>query len=64
MIEVNGKKYVKINGFHIKGRRTATAVMVNCDGDIEWLPISTTIDNHDGTVLIAEWIYKQKFPNG
>jgi hypothetical protein len=64
MIEVNGKPAIRITGFFVKSKITPVAVLVNCDGDELWFPKSVVRDNHNNSVDIQEWIYKQKFPNG
>jgi len=59
LYEVNDKPAVKI--FAKKLKELDKAILFNCEGDQTWLPKSAIkiIDNE--TVLVQEWIYKQKF---
>lgn len=59
---VNGKCAIRIKGKLLK--ETQHACLVDCDGDEEWFPKKTVRANPDGTVDVAQWIYKEKFPHG
>lgn len=56
---VNEKPAVKI--FAKKIKELDKAILFNCEGDNVWLPKSAVKIVGNETILLQEWIYKQKF---
>lgn len=60
VLQVNDKPASRINA-EVK-HETEKATLLDCEGDEHWFPNSSIEVENDGTVLIQEWIYNQKFP--
>ena len=62
-LTINGKPAVKIRETKIMS--TKKALYLNCEGDEVWIPRSLCVFNDDEqTVLVSEWFYENKFPEG
>jgi translation initiation factor 2 alpha subunit (eIF-2alpha) len=62
LYEVNGKPAIKIMAKVLARNQKNTAVLLDCEGDKKWFPLSVIkINSEQGTVLIQEWKYKQEF---
>lgn len=59
ILEVNEKPAVKI--FAKKIKKLDKAILFDCEGDKVWLPKSAVKVVDKETILIQEWLYKQKF---
>jgi len=59
LLEVNDKPAVKI--FAKKLTEKGGAILFDCEGDKVWIPKSCVKIIDRDTILIQEWIYKQKF---
>ena len=59
LLEVNNKPAVKIFGRKLS--ETQNSYLFDCEGDKVWLPKSTVKIIDKETILVQEWIYKQKF---
>lgn len=56
---VNDKPAVRIEAREI--RRTEKAILLDCEGDEEWFPLSTDEIEDEETVLVQEWKYNAVF---
>lgn len=56
---LNDKPAVKI--FAKKLTETNKAILFDCEGDQVWLPKNSIKVLTKDTILIEEWLYKQKF---
>lgn len=57
---VNDKPAIKMYATEIT--RTDNAVLLDCEGDEHWFPLSTVeINKNEDTVLVQEWKYNQTF---
>lgn len=56
---VNDQPAVKIFAKEVKS--LDKAILFDCEGDMVWLPKSCVKIVDSGTILVQEWIYKQKF---
>lgn len=59
VFSVNDKPAVKI--FAKKLKELDKAILFDCEGDKTWLPKSAIKIIDKDSILIQEWIYKQKF---
>lgn len=59
ILEVNDKPAIRIEAREI--RRTEKAILLDCEGDEEWFPLSTVKIEDKETVLIQEWKYNAVF---
>ncbi len=59
MFEVNNKPAVKIYARQLKA--LDKAILFDCEGDKVWLPKSGVKKIDNETILVQEWLYKQKF---
>lgn len=58
---VNDKPAVKIFAKALVNKPENNAILFDCEGDKVWIPRSTVKVINKETILIQEWIYKQKF---
>lgn len=58
---VNDKPAVKIFARALVDKPDNNAILFDCEGDKVWLPRSTIKVVDRETILIQEWMYKQKF---
>jgi hypothetical protein len=63
LYELNDKPAVKIFAKKLVDKPNNKAILFDCEGDKIWLPRSTVKVIDSKTILIEEWIYKQKFEN-
>lgn len=62
-IHVDGVPATKIKTKKI--RETADAILLDCEGDEVWFPKAhVKYDDKENTVVVKDWLYKEKFPNG
>ena len=59
---INGNSTVKINAELIT--KTDKAILLNCEGDEVWFPLSKVEYNEDKTVYIEEWLYDKLIEEG
>lgn len=59
--EVNGKPAVKIFAKALVNKPGHNAILFDCEGDKTWLPRSCVKIIDPDTILLQEWMYKQKF---
>lgn len=59
---VNDKPAVKIFAKALVDKPENNAILFDCEGDKVWLPRSTVKVINRETILLQEWIFKQKFP--
>ena len=59
LYEVNDKPAVKILAKKLK--ELDKAILFDCEGDQVWLPKSSVKIVDSESILVQEWIYKQKF---
>lgn len=59
---VNDKPAIKMFATTLVNKPENNAILFDCEGDRVWLPKSTVKVIDRNTILIQEWIYKQKFP--
>lgn len=58
---LNDKPAVKIFAKVLVNKPENNAILFDCEGDKVWIPRSTVKVINKETILIQEWIYKQKF---
>lgn len=61
LFEVNNKPAVKILAKKLK--ELDKAILFDCEGDNVWLPKSSVKIIDKESILVQDWIYKQKFEN-
>ena len=63
LIEVNGKRAVRINAIEKARSKNKLNILLDCEGEDEpkWFPVSTVEVEDGGTVKIQEWKYNQSF---
>lgn len=59
LLEVNNRPAVKI--FAKKLNQTQNSILFDCEGDKIWIPKSCVKILTPETILVQEWMYKQKF---
>jgi len=60
ILEVNGKPAIRMLAKEIT-RTNAGGILLDCEGDEHWFPLSTIEIEDDETVLVQEWKYNQTF---
>ena len=58
---LNDKPAVKMFAKVLVNKPENNAILFDCEGDKVWIPRSTVKVINKETILIQEWIYKQKF---
>ena len=58
---LNDKTAVKMFAKVLVNKPENNAILFDCEGDKVWIPRSTVKVIDKETILIQEWIYKQKF---
>lgn len=61
LIEVNGKPAVRINATEKARSKNNLNVLLDCEGEEKWFPVSTVEIEEGGTVKIQEWKYNLEF---
>ena len=61
ILEIKGKPAVKIFARALVNKPQNNAILFDCEGDKVWIPRSTVKIINPETILVLEWMYKQKF---
>lgn len=59
--EVNGKPAVKIFAKALVNKPENNAILFDCEGDKVWIPKSCVKIVDSESILLQEWMFKQKF---